>query len=472
MPPSRSPVKATAEHALGAGGTVIASLACATLIVSPPGGVVVAVLCAAAAIAVAVWARPETLLAVATLVLGTMQLSYNHPFHLGSVTVYSVDLLAVLVLLRAALPRERQARTRVFGTPTVIGLWLWAAVFVFAAYRGLHAGTPLKNVIRGSGVLFYFPAFYFGFESLAREKSFDLSRVVRLLAIVASGLVGWMLLMRVLDHPFEHTNSLGEVVASGNIILHRDFGFLTSFVVYPILALASTAHLMFAQKRSRWALALAMLGVAATGLTLIRGEIFGLIAGLALLFVLSPRLAGARRLRAAVELTVALAVAILLLAIASPTFARAIAERTLPGLVKQSASADHNAQYRFRALEVGYRHSLQRPLGEGFVSGGQLARSGVDPAYLSHSTPTWLLVLTGWPGLIATLAALLALVRRSFKVSAAAAWLHPALISILLMLVLYGLSASSFIGQPWVTGLTALALALRFGLPVRAEAAA
>jgi hypothetical protein len=144
----------------------------------------------------------------------------------------------------------------------------------------------------------------------------------------------------------------------------------------------------------------------------------------------------------------------------------------LPGIVKQSTAAEHNAKYRLQAFEVGYRHSLQRPLGEGFVSDQQLLQHSFDPAYLSHSTPAWLLVWTGWPGLIATVVALAALVRRSFKAPAAAPWLHPALLSILLMLVLYGLSASSFIGQPWVTGLTALALALRFALPAGQEAAA
>jgi hypothetical protein len=107
----------------------------------------------------------------------------------------------------------------------------------------------------------------------------------------------------------------------------------------------------------------------------------------------------------------------------------------------------------------------QHPAGIGFRNDSVLEERQIDPEYLGHSGPAWLLVFTGWPGIVAAALALLALIARSFRAPATAPWLHAFFVGFVLLMVVYSFGAVGFVGQAWVIALFALVLALRFALP-------
>ena len=124
--------------------------------------------------------------------------------------------------------------------------------------------------------------------------------------------------------------------------LRRDFGLSSAFILYPALALAAAAYLVHASRRTAFATGVLGIGVLATLLTLIRGEIFGLALGLvAIALMCTP--ATARRVSrpaAVVAACVALMIGGLGLWVVSPSTAHGVVERSLPGVVRQSAAAD------------------------------------------------------------------------------------------------------------------------------------
>ena len=96
-----------------------------------------------------------------------------------------------------------------------------------------------------------------------------------------------MVFARVTNTPFEdETNPaighLGTVVTTGGD-LRRDFGLATAFILYPALGLAGAAYLLHGPRRTALAAGVLAVGILATLLTLIRGEIFGLVLGLAVI---------------------------------------------------------------------------------------------------------------------------------------------------------------------------------------------
>jgi hypothetical protein len=174
------------------------------------------------------------------------------------------------------------------------------------------------------------------------------------------------------------------------------------------------------------------------------------------------------------SLAAVFAASMIALVIVSPSLFGAVVERSLPGITQQSSKALETARPREEALSSAAAVADSRALGLGLVGDVQAGAEGVDPVFLGHSGPAWLLTYLGWPGLLTSLFLLLAVVRRSFVVPAAEPWLHPAFVGVAAMLMLYSLTASGVVGQPWVAALFALALALRFGVPPKpapAEAA-
>jgi hypothetical protein len=412
---------------------------------------------------------PTVFVALALLVIGTDSLSEAHPLRFGGAQVYSLDILLGIVLLRALLPRERTRAPAALRDMTRLLFAIWALVMVAAALRAALDGYRTVSIIRLSTPLLYSVGFYFGLGRIIRERGFDLGKAVRNLLVVALGLVAYMVFARVTNAPFENeTNpSVGHLalVTTTAGVLRRDYGFATSFIVYPVLGLAGAAYLLHAPRRTAVAAVVAGIGILTTLLTLIRGEIFGLGFGLALIaFLRAPTEARANRATVVVAGTFVVLVGGLGFWIASPSTARGVAERSLPGLVQQTTKADATAQYRKDAIRAGLAAADRHPAGVGFVPDESLtAKSGVDLGFVAHSGLTATAVYTGWLGLIASALALVSLLRSSFAMPHPVRWLHPFFVGSLLMLIFYTVfDASGLFGQGWVTTLAALIAALRF----------
>jgi hypothetical protein len=152
---------------------------------------------------------------------------------------------------------------------------------------------------------------------------------------------------------------------------------------------------------------------------------------------------------------------------ANPSLATLVAERSLPGLSHQSAAADENAKYRLQALQAGLRVARDHTFGLGFLDIDQVISRGVDAGYLAHSAPGYLLVYLGWPGLIASILALLALCYESFRAPKPIAWMHPVFVASLVMMAVYGFGAAGLVAQEFVMSIGALLAAARFALAVQ-----
>ena len=433
------------------------------------GTEVIALLLLAVAV-LALTVSPNAFLGLSLLVIGTESLSEAHPLEYAGTQIYSLDVLVVIVLLRALLPRERSRPPAALPGATRLFVGIWALVMVAAALRSALDGYKLVSIVRLAVPLFYSIGFYFGLGRIVRERGFDLGKAVRNLLVVALGLVAYMALARLTNTPFEdETNPaighLGTVVTTTGA-LRRDYGLASAFILYPTLALAGAAYLLYAPRRIAQAAAVLGIGVLATLLTLIRGEIFGLFLGLAVIALLRTPATGARMSRASAVVmgSVVLLIAGLGLWIASPSTARGVAERSLPGLVRQSAAAEENAKYRENAVRAGLAAAGRHPTGVGLVPEEAVtAKSGVELGFIAHSGLAAMAVYAGWVGLIITALVLTSLLRASFSLPKPVPWLHPLFVGSLLMVIFYTVfGAAGLVGQGWVTALAALIAALRF----------
>jgi hypothetical protein len=419
-----------------------------------------------AAIALAVAVPPHVLLAFALLVFGAYSLSGDSPFTFAGAAVYSTDVLLAVVLVRSLLPRDRIPPPAPLDGVARLTFGIWAVVMVVAGLRGVLGGHDLISVIRLETPLIYAAGFFFGLGRIIRERTFDLDKAARNLLIVALGFVTYMAFARLTNSPFETDETvgrLGTVVTTGGE-LRRDYGFASAFILYPVLALAGTAYLLYGPRRTAAAAAAASIGVLTTLLTLIRGEIFGLFIGLAVIALMRSEGAVKRamRTRALVTASFALVITGLALWVASPSTARAVVERSLPGLVQQTEAAEGTAEYRREALRVGFGFAEREPVGVGLLPSDALLPAGIEPGYVAHSAVAALLVYGGWIALFAAALALFGLMAASFRAPRPIPWLHPFFVGALAMLVVYSFAASGLVGQGWVIGLAALIAALRF----------
>jgi hypothetical protein len=409
---------------------------------------------------------PHVLIALALLVFGAYSLSANH-FAFGGAQLYSTDLLLGIVLVRAILPRDRISSPAPLDVVARSMFGIFAAVMVIAGLRGFFDNYGLISIIRLEAPLIYGVGFYLGLGRIIRERSFDLDKAVRNLLVVTFGFIGYMAFARVTGSTFETDQTVGRlgiVVTTGGV-LRRDYGLSSAFIIYPVLALAGAAYLLYKPRRTVLAATVAVVGILTTLLTLIRAEIFGLFVGLAVIALLRPDPALMRvgRTRAALAASFALLVCAIGVWGLSPSTARGIAERSLPGLVNQSEAADSTAKYREQALNAGFAAVGRRPSGVGLVPEAELtAASGVDPGYLAHSGVTTILVYAGWIGLASAALALLGLLRASFIAPRPVPWLHVLFVGLIPMLGVYTLAVSGLMGQGWVVGIAALIAALRF----------
>ena len=130
---------------------------------------------------------PNVFLGLALLVIGADSVSEAHPLALGGTTIYSLDVLLGVVLLRAFLPRDRVRPPAVLGGLTRVLFAVLAVVLVIAAVRPVLAGYGFISVVRLATPLFYSFGFYFGLGRVIRERTFELDRSVRYLVVERSG---------------------------------------------------------------------------------------------------------------------------------------------------------------------------------------------------------------------------------------------------------------------------------------------
>jgi hypothetical protein len=138
--------------------------------------------------------------------------------------------------------------------------------------------------------------------------------------------------------------------------------------------------------------------------------------------------------------------------------------------VPQSTEAQANEKFRTRALQTGIDTAKEHPFGIGLVGEGRLNdKYQIDPDLISHSAPATLLVFGGFLALIGFAGAIAALCIESLRLPGAAPWFHSVFIGVAAVLVLYSFSANGIVGQPWVMAIGALALAVRFRLPIKQD---
>jgi hypothetical protein len=433
-------------------------------------GLELAGLLAFAALALAVVVPPHAFLALALIVFGTFSLSTSHPLAFGGVLVYSADLLLIVVLLRALLPRERTSPpTRLGGLPTAL-FAAWVLVMTLAGVRGLLGGYDAVGVIRLATPLAYAVGFYVGFARVVQEKAFDVDRAIRNLLLVASGFVAYMAYARITNSPFETDETVGRlgpvITTAGE--LRRDYGFASAFILYPLLALGGAAYLLHASRRGAAAAAVAAVGIVSTFSTLIRGEIFGLVLGLVAIALLrnESALRGMGKLRAVLALVAVMVVTVPVLWTIDASLTRGIVERSLPWFVTQTDTAESTADYRRQAVSAGFEAARSEPVGVGLVPADDLGgETSITLGHVAHSGVTTMLVYTGWVGLVAAVLAIGGIVWASFRLPRPRPWLHPFFVGSMVMLTVYSVAAAGLVGQGWVTGLAALVAALRFHAP-------
>lgn len=426
-------------------------------------GVLALLACAGGLLLVA----PAHVLAGAVVIgVGAFQLSDAHPLQAGPVSLYVTDVLATLLIVRAVIPKERLGAASLPLVAQTAAL-TWVAAIAMAAIRGQAGATPIDTLVRLTAAATYPVVFYIGAREVLREKDADIDRIIRVSAAAVVGFVCYMLFERVAGNPFEQVNALGRVVTASGEELRRDFGFASAFILYPVLALWAFAYALV--RSSRAGAALAAVGIVATGLTLIRGETYGLLLGIAaVVAVATPWTAGARQ-QAIMRVASLLAATGIVVALVSPSLSRGVIERSVPGLAQEGTRAQETAQFRADALRIGLQAAEVRPLGTGFVSEQRLQALGLDPRYLNHSAPSWLLSYAGWPGLLAGVAALMGLFVGSSIVPDRRGWVHPAFLGTGLMLAAYSMTASGLVGQPWVMALWGCMIAFRFAPASAAE---
>jgi hypothetical protein len=468
--------RAAGRVALLWASVVLLSATASYSVVSPDAARLRLLFIGAILLVVSLMVAPETLIAVAVICFGISTATTSFVVDLGGMAFYLTDIVVLVLLARALLPRPRapatRARAALAGLPLLLFV-LWCGVLAAASLRGLLNGTSLAAVVRRETALFYFPLLFFSFSRLLRERDLDPRKLWRNLAYAVLGFVTWMLLMRVLNHPFETTTShLGIVLTSSGQEVHRDFGFASAFALYPILGLVGFAGMAWnARPRATWVI-LAFVGAVATLMSLGRGLIFSMCLGAAAILLCKSQGFGTARVRSAVQIAVGVVVAAVALFIASPPLGTAIAQRSLPGIEAQSAAARSTAEYRAKALSAGFAVARTHPNGLGVLDEKRLEAQNIDPNYLVHSGVTYLLVDGGWAAAAITLFLALALIARSFTTPASPRWMHPAFVGVMTLLLAFSVTAAGLAGDSWVIGPAALAIALRFTLGTMPEAAA
>ena len=430
---------------------------------SPTGLLVSLAVYGGLALAVAMALPPHVFIPAALLVVGVSTGFGSAVFSVGPAVFYVSDLALLVIVARAVFPHARNPGSHALrGAPQAFFV-AWVLVMAFAAARAMLDGVPAASVLRGDLAVIYWPMLYFGFTRVLAEKSVSKRLLWRNLVLVAVGFAVYMFVARAFNHSFQDTGLANVPTGTGETV-QRNFGFASAFTIYPVLALgAISAMANTRDHRVRWTL-VASIGVIATLMTLVRGEIFGLAVGILLVLWLSPsRQSVSGRARTAVQLAAVVGAAFVVVAAADPKLGHAVVERAVP-FTQQAEGATANADYRLEAMSAGIRVAREHPLGLGVLDEQGLLAHEVQFGYLVHSGLATTLVYGGWVALAAAVLAVLAAIRRSFTAPAAGRWMHPAFVGAIVMLCIYSLGAAGLAGDSWVVPLGALVVALRFGV--------
>ena len=422
---------------------------------------------ATAVLAATILLPPHLFIGAILVVLGTFSVSEEHPFIAGAITIYTLDIVLVLLLLRAILPRPRHRTPRIISAAVAVPLALWGLISVAAAVRGHSAGNSLGQVGRLETSFVYLLLFGWGFRRVVAETKTELPRVVRAVVVVGLGFILYALYTRVTHQRFAGATGAGVgAVDTAGGVLRRDYGLFSAFEIYPLLALAALAYLTSVARGGKASVLVMCAATAATILTLVRGMIFGAAAAAALLVVWAIRVRplrgrlGGRLAPAALIFALAASV----FAVISPNTAYGVADRMLPGLLPQTANANANTQFRAQVLVAGVHLADQHAFGIGFVTADQMTRDGFPPLYLPHSHWASLLAFEGWPGLLAFVWLTVAVIRRSSQLPVANPWLHRLLVASAVLMFVQGFGWNVLFSMLSGLGMFALVAAVRFGL--------
>jgi len=457
---------------------VVAGALCAALLVVPPEAVAPHIallrhLVMAALVALAALLLSANAIIISTFVaFGAAQYVADLTFSIGSASIYGTDVVLGLVVLRALVPRDRLPLPGRFRLATRVVIGAWLAVMTLAAVRGYDAGTPVPTLFRSGSSAIYWPVLFFGYGAILRERSLNRRHLFGQFIGACLGFVGFMILMRLFNHPFERSRHLLSFVPTTSGTFRRDYGLYSAFIIYPVFALVAIGYAL--QRRTqvgRWVL-LGVIGIAATAATLIRGETYGLLMGIIVTLLLTTRAGrgpGGRTLgkrgRVVAGILLVIAGASIALSAISPRYGIAVAERSVPFL-PEAPEAKANQDVRSLAFQTGVRTAEKYPLGLGIREEVDLQnRYQIDPELLGHSAPATLLVFGGFLALITFAGAVVALCVESWRFPQTVPWLHPVFVGIATLLVAYSLSANGIVGQSWVMAIGALVLAVRFRLP-------
>lgn len=425
------------------------------------------------ALALAFWLPPHLFLGASLAVLALS--SVFVPVSVASTQVYTYDVLLVLVVLRAVLPRDRRdSAVRILNPSVAVPAALWTVVMVIAGFRGGFAGNSPGAIARLEMPLVYFPLFTWGFTRILREKAVSVPGVVKALAITSLCFIGYAAFARLTHQRFggAHGSGIGAVPSIGGE-LRRDYGIASAFQVYPLLALAGVAYLVFTRRWRFSATLVTTVSVAATFLTLIRGFIFGIVAGVIWMLVFAVKTRWHIRLASRLlPLLLMFALAVALFFTFSPRAAHGVAERVLPGILKQSRGATLSTQKRDQIFRTAARIAQDEPFGLGFVSNDALDKAGFPFVYRADNQWGTLLVYTGWPGVLLMVWAGVALVRRSSQLPAATPWLHPLVAATGLLVLVEGYGWNILFTFTYSLGMLALILACRLGFSQSGDPAA
>jgi hypothetical protein len=449
------------------------SLLMGEAVTSPHLAEVLLLLGSVAVVAATLLLPPHLFVGATLVVLGTNSVSEEHPFHAGPMTIYTTDLILGLLIVRGVFTRPRN-RLPALSMPVKATLVLWGAVSLIAGVRGHSAGNSVGQIGRYETSFVYLTVFGWGYMRVMAESRSSLPRMVKVIAITGIGFILYALYTRITHQRFSGASGagVGNVTTAAGV-LRRDYGLLSAFQLYPLLALGALAYLLSAPRPGRWATIVMGAAAAATLLTLVRGLIFGLAAAAALLLVWAirerrPGLNLGGRLTPIIVLTVFSAI---VFSVLTPHTAYGVADRVLPGLLPQTANANSNTQFRKQVLVASVRLADQHPLGIGFVSDQQMTEDAYPPLYIAHSQWGSLLAFEGWPGLLAFVWLMIAVIRRSRRLPVAHPWLHRLLVASAVVMVVQGLAWNVLFTLVSGMGMFALIVALRFGITAAEEAA-
>ena len=233
------------NHVLWIAGSFGACLLAAVAVVSPHLHSVGLLTVGSLVALFATFALPPHIFIASTVgVLGISSAFESHPWAVGSMSLYTFDVMLGLVVLRAASPRVRRAAGfRILVPSVAVPFFFWAILMLYAAYQGHADGNSVGKVARLEMPLVYLALFVWGFmRTLREERMVEGPKLFRVVALTCVGFIGYALIARIIHQRFEPPagTGIGAVVTTAGT-LRRDYGLFSAFELYPLLAVAAVS---------------------------------------------------------------------------------------------------------------------------------------------------------------------------------------------------------------------------------------